>query len=63
MTGYHIVAQYGCVEFAKVLQKYGGDRDAVDDNKKTPLNYALEKNNTKMIDYLRALNAKDTWKY
>lgn len=45
MTGYHIAAQYGSVEFARVLEKYGGDRDAVDNNKKTPLNYAMEKKN------------------
>lgn len=40
MTGYHITAQYGSIEFAKLLEKYGGDHDAVDNCKKTPLNYA-----------------------
>lgn len=49
MTGYHIIAQYGCVEFAEILEKYGGDHDAVDNNKKTPLNYAIEKNQKNMV--------------
>jgi ankyrin repeat protein len=41
MTGYHISSQYGCVEFAKLLDRYGADHNAVDNNKKTPLNYAI----------------------
>ena len=63
MTGYHIVAQYGCVQFAEILEKYGGDHDAVDDIKKTPLNYAVDKNQKEMVNYLRKIGAKDTWKY
>jgi ankyrin repeat protein len=59
----HIAAKYGCKPFVELLVEYGGDYDAVDNNKKTPLNYAVEGRHGAVTEYLRSKGAKSDWRY
>lgn len=59
----HLAAKYGCLPFVRLLVEYGGDYDAVDNNKKTPLNYAVEEKNSEVASYLQSLGAKSDWRY
>lgn len=62
-TALHIAAKYGCLPFVKLLVEFGGDYDAVDNHRKTPLNYAEEGKHAAVGEYLRSLGAKFDWKY
>jgi ankyrin repeat protein len=47
----------------RLLIEYGADKDAVDNDKKTPLNYAIEGKHESLIKYLKSIGAKDDWRY
>jgi ankyrin repeat protein len=42
----------------RLLIEYGADKDAVDNDKKTPLNYAIEGKHESLFKYLKSMGQK-----
>lgn len=53
MTPLHVAAVWGRINVVKMLIEYGGDVFSLDDDGKTPLDYADEQNHSSVAKYLK----------
>ena len=57
----HLASSYGSLAFVKLLFIFGGDINAVNDNRQTPLGLAIAKKRDGVIAFLKEKNANLKW--